>query len=84
MNIALKNEWLKKNPFANFRLSYKKVDRGFLTLKELSKIEGKVIPGNRLQKIRDLFVFGCYTGISYIEAKLTNSYFFKEVESMPH
>ena len=23
LNIALKNEWLKKNPFANFRPSYK-------------------------------------------------------------
>lgn len=68
LNIALKNEWLKKNPFANFRLSYKKVDRGFLTLEELAKIEEKVIQGNRLQKIRDLFVFGCYTGISYIDA----------------
>lgn len=59
---------MKKNPFANFRLSYKKVDRGFLTLEELAKIEEKVIQGNRLQKIRDLFVFGCCTGISYIDA----------------
>lgn len=44
------------------------MDRGYLTAEELEKIEQKGFAIERLQLVRDLFVFSCYTGLAYIDA----------------
>jgi integrase len=43
------------------------VERGFLTEKELLAIEEKQFSIERLQLVKDLFIFACYTGLSYID-----------------
>ncbi len=73
MKIAVKNEWLEKDPFENFKVTLKQVDREFLTEDELLKIESKEFYLPRLAQVRDIFVFSCYTGLAYIDvAKLTS------------
>ncbi len=69
MNLAVKLEWLEKNPFANYQLKFKKFDRPFLTLAELHTFETISLERLTHQKARDLFVFACYTGLSYIDVK---------------
>ncbi len=66
---AQKNGQLHNDPFANYKISLKKVDRGYLTKEELNKIMEKEIKNERLERIRDIFVFSCYTGLAYIDIK---------------
>ncbi len=65
VSLAFKMEWLDKDPFVKFEAKYERKERGFLTLEELQRIENKAFTIQRLQLIKDLFVFSCYTGLSY-------------------
>lgn len=67
IRLAVKLGWLEKNPFELYKLRFEKVERDFLTDKELSKIEEKDFSIPRIQYAKDLFVFSCYTGIAYID-----------------
>lgn len=60
-------EWLDKDPFAKYQQKFEKVERGFLTKEELALIEKRNFKIVRLAWVRDLFVFSCYTGLSYID-----------------
>ncbi len=67
INMAIKMDWIVKNPFSAYQLKYKKVHRDCLTDKELKSIEDREISIERLKYVRDLFVFSCYTGIAYCD-----------------
>jgi site-specific recombinase XerD len=72
VNMAVRLEWLDKNPFAAYKLHFTTVERGFLTQEELSTIEKKDYKIERLQQVKDMFVFSCYTGLAYIDASKLN------------
>lgn len=65
IRIALANDYIRKDPFYNYRITQKTVDRDCLTEAELKTIVEKEMPIERLSIIRDLFVFQCYTGLAY-------------------
>lgn len=67
--VALNNGQIRRDPFANYKISLKKVDRGYLTDDELQRIINKEIKNERLARIRDIFIFSCYTGLAYIDIK---------------
>ena len=67
--IAQKNGWIQSDPFANYRISIKKVDRGYLNDDELKRIMQKSFNSERLERVRDIFIFSCYTGLAYIDIK---------------
>ncbi|HEX9826740.1 MAG TPA: site-specific integrase [Flavobacteriaceae bacterium] len=67
ITLAYKLEWIERDPFINFQSKFEKVERGFLTDVELMRIEEKEYAIERLQLVKDLFVFACYTGLSYID-----------------
>lgn len=67
--IAKNNAWIIRDPFANYKIRIEKVDRGYLTDDELKKILKKKILNNRLELVRDIFIFSCYTGLAYIDVK---------------
>ena len=67
VNLAIKNEWLDKDPFHQFKLKFEKKDRGYLTQDELRRIEERDFRLDRLNQTRDIFIFSCYTGLSYAE-----------------
>ena len=70
--IAQNNGWMQHNPFANYKIHFKKVDRGYLTDQELEIIKNKEFDIERLEKVRDIFVFACWTGLAYVDTyKLT-------------
>jgi site-specific recombinase XerD len=64
---AIKNEWMEKHPFLNYQLKIKRTERDFLNEIEMSAIETTDFANPMLQKVRDLFIFSCYTGLSYID-----------------
>lgn len=67
-NYAIKMDLIIKNPFNIYdgRLSVK--DAVFLTQLELNTIENKIFPTPRLEKVKDIFLFSCYTGYAPIDA----------------
>jgi site-specific recombinase XerD len=67
VNLAIKNEWLDKDPFQKFKAKFIKKDRGYLTQAELGRLEEKDFRLERLNQTRDIFIFSCYTGLSYAE-----------------
>tara|TARA_B100000949_G_C14256641_1_gene440792 strand:+ start:274 stop:1515 length:1242 start_codon:yes stop_codon:yes gene_type:complete len=69
LNLAVKLEWMEKNPFNQFQLKYNRYDRAFLDEEELQHLECYEHKNERLEKIRDCFVFACYTGLSYVDVK---------------
>jgi integrase len=68
INLGQRMGWINQNPFDSYKFSFKKVERGFLTEKELKSVEGKDFEIARLEIVKDLFVFSCYTGLSYVDA----------------
>ncbi len=65
-------EWIERDPFVTFKPKHIKTQREFLTEAELNSIEKFASNIDRLSTVRDLFVFSCYTGISYSDImKLT-------------
>lgn len=67
VHLAIKNDWLGKDPFVNFTGTTKPVKRDYLTADELKALEDKKITIPRLAQVRDIFVFSCYTGLAYID-----------------
>lgn len=67
--LAVRLDWVDKDPFVNFKLKFKKTVRQFLTERELKLIEETTFKIPSYEKIKDLFVFACYTGLSYIDVK---------------
>lgn len=73
INIALNNNLISHNPFANYKIQFQKVDRGYLTENELNRLMKKKMSVPRLEQVRDIFVFSCFTGLAYIDVKQLTS-----------
>jgi site-specific recombinase XerD len=69
VNHCLANNWLSVNPFIKFKSTAKAKERTFLTQEELDKIVNKEFNIDRLRQVRDVFVFCCYTGLSYADVQ---------------
>lgn len=67
---ARNNGYIKGDPFANYKIRLKRVDRGYLTEEELKVLRETPIPSKRVAQVRDVFLFACYTGLAYIDLKL--------------
>lgn len=76
VNIAIANRHLKFDPFLNFKVQREVVDKVFLTEEELRRIINKDFAIKRLERVRDIFIFSCFTGLSYSDVKtLDRSHF---------
>ncbi|MEO2052603.1 MAG: site-specific integrase [Allomuricauda sp.] len=69
IRMAVAHEWISKDPFYNYKVQFKTVEREFLSKEELQTLVDKEIEGERLNVVRDMFVFCCYTGLSYIDVQ---------------
>lgn len=75
IKLCLANDWLEKNPFANYKSKVKEVERVYLTENEIQSIIEKDFKTERLSVVRDIFLFSCFTGLAYIDVKnLTKSH----------
>ena len=69
INQCLANGWLAKDPFVNYKAKVKEVIREFLNEEEIERILDKQFVSERLELVRDIFVFSCFTGLAYIDVK---------------
>lgn len=70
MLYCLRNEWIEKNPFKNYKL--KEVappQKEHLSKKEIELLMEKQMPNLRLENVRDIFVFCCLTGLAFADVK---------------
>lgn len=75
------NGWLVADPFANIKLSLKDVQRPYLTEEELQRIVRFESSFDRLNRVRDFFLFACFTGLAYIDVKQLKKKHIEENES---
>lgn len=64
---AYKEGLIQTDPFNNYTIRTKPVEKEFLTESEVDSIYLKFIPNERLVTIRDVFIFQCYTGMAYCD-----------------
>lgn len=69
MNLSLQLEWIEKDPFVRFKLKFTKYQREYLSEKELQIFEEGILKEAHHKNVRDVFVFSCYTGLSYVDVK---------------
>lgn len=76
VNVAVANRYLSFDPFLNYKVQREIPERVFLTEEELRRLINKDFSIKRLERVRDLFVFCCFTGLSYSDVKtLTPEHF---------
>lgn len=69
IRIAHANDWIDKDPFLHWKGKLKIVDREYLTEKELQTLVEKEFETDRLNHVKDIFVFCCFTGLAYADVK---------------
>ncbi|RTZ10563.1 site-specific integrase [Flavobacterium sp. GSP27] len=69
IKICISNGWIDKDPFANYKSKIREVERDYLTQEEVQDIYSKVFATERLNQVKDIFVFSCFTGLAYIDVK---------------
>ena len=69
INMAVANSYITYNPFATYKVEREPVEIDFLDEEELRKIINFDTPLPRLERAKDMFLFGCFTGLSYIDIK---------------
>jgi len=69
IKICLSNDWLEKDPFIKYDGKMKEVETEFLTEEEIQSIYSKRFRTPRLELVRDIFIFCCFTGLAYVDVK---------------
>ena len=67
--IARNSGQLAINPFAGYLISPEAKDRGFLSKEELNSLVNAKMKNAQYELVRDLFVFSCFCGLSYLDVK---------------
>jgi len=67
--MAHDNGWLSVNPFASYEFHWEPTDRGYLSDEELTTLMKHTVKCPKQEIARDIFVFCCFTGLSYCDVK---------------
>lgn len=67
--IALENDWVKKSPFVTFKLKRESTHPEFLTMDEIQRIAAKDISVKRVEQVRDVFLFCCFSGLAFSDVQ---------------
>ena len=69
IRICLANSWIQKNPFINYKSKVVEVERAFLSQEEIETMFHKTFATDRLNLVKDIFIFSCFTGLAYADVK---------------
>src|SRR5688572_28769778 len=73
VNRCIRNGWLDRDPFVGFKMTKKEVVPEFLTEHEIKIIVKKKFASDRLNEVRDVFIFCCYTGLAFVDVEKLRS-----------
>lgn len=78
-NHAIRFELIQKNPINKYSGKIKTVEAVFLTAEELESIEAHAFKIERLERVKDIFLFCCYSGYAPVDVmKLTRANLIKD------
>ena len=77
-SYAIDNDLIEHNPFRKLKIKKEEVEINPLTKEELSLIVQKDFRIQRLNQVRDCFIFACYTALAYADLASINSDDIKE------
>ncbi|THD66636.1 site-specific integrase [Robertkochia marina] len=69
IKMAYELEWMDRNIFRHHRLKFQRVDKEFLSQKELEQLINLKLERASLKITRDIFLFSCYTSLAYADVK---------------
>lgn len=67
VRIAVSNRWIEHDPFANLKYHQEEVQIDFLSQDEIDTITNKDFGIERINQVRDIYLFCCYTGMAFID-----------------
>lgn len=67
VNLARRKKLLTENPYSGFKMKYEQRTPTVLTLDEVFRIHQKQFGNERLDRVKDVFVFACFTGFAYCD-----------------
>lgn len=69
IHICRNNGWIVSDPFVGFKMAKREIEKSFLTQHELDLIIQREFETERISQVRDIFVFCCFTGLSYVDVE---------------
>ena len=66
-NMAIAKEWMRKDPFYGYKMEQDETDPVFLTNNELQAIMNREFDIPRLELVKDIFLFACFTGLAFAD-----------------
>jgi hypothetical protein len=69
INGCVRRGWLTKEPFLGFKMSLKEVQIIPLSQGDLQALENKKFSCERLNQVKNIFLFCCFTGLAYVDIK---------------
>lgn len=86
LNRAVLFDRIKQNPYDRLRGKFKRGDKeriDYLTEEEMAAFESlHPMPGTKMEKVRDLFVFQLYTGLSYADTQTFDIADYKQIDGV--
>ena len=69
-NWCLSHDYLKQNPYRFYKIKIDESEKTikFLTEEELEIVMNKKLNNSRLERVKDMFLFSCFTGIRHCDA----------------
>ena len=81
INYAIRTGYIQANPMASYSLQFKPANRIALTMEEIKLIMKVNFKREVLQKVRDVFIFQCFTGLSCSDLKALQSFHLQRIEN---
>ena len=67
VRIAVRRGLIAQDPFAGYRPERPKPSQRYVPMEELNRLAETPLESKALEVTRDMFVFSCFTGLSYID-----------------
>ena len=67
LQIAISRGIIASSPMEQLQLRTLEVEKEFLTIEELEKLAQTKFAVERLELVKDIFLFCCYTGLAYVD-----------------
>ncbi|MRX46699.1 MULTISPECIES: site-specific integrase [Bacteroidota] len=65
--LAIKKGLIRQNPFEDYEISMEETDRSYLLKEDVEKLMLLKPSKSKYELVKDLFIFSCFTGLSYID-----------------
>ncbi|MDE5636798.1 MAG: site-specific integrase [Alistipes sp.] len=67
--LARSRGYIARDPFLGYKLRSEPTSRNYLSLDEVRRIIALPLPSPALRLVRDMFLFSCFTGLSYVDLR---------------